>query len=84
MNADGAPDTVRVEVVPRRLMSRDEAAKYAGISATLFSELVDEGLMPRPIKIRRRVLWDIRRLDAAIDALSDQSDRDSFWDEVAA
>jgi hypothetical protein len=35
---------------------------------TLFDELVAEGVMPEPFTIRSRKLWDIRALDAAIDA----------------
>jgi hypothetical protein len=75
-------DCMRVEVVPRRCLSRQEAARYVGISVTLFDELVDERAMPQPFSIRSRKLWDIRALDAAIDALTDQPANQ--WDEWAA
>jgi hypothetical protein len=55
-----------------------------GISVTLFDELVAERTMPPPFTIRSRKLWDIRALDAAIDALADQAAQASEWDEVAA
>jgi hypothetical protein len=61
-------DFMRVEVVPRRGLSRQESARYVGVSVTLFDELVAEGVMPEPFTIRSRKLWDIRALDAAIDA----------------
>ena len=77
-------DRMRVEVIPRRCLSRQEAARYVGISVTLFDELVDERAMPKPFEIRSRKLWDIRALDAAIDALADQAAQASEWDEVAA
>ena len=77
-------DSVRVEVVPRRCLSRQEAARYVGISVTLFDELVAERAMPKPFNIRSRKLWDIRALDVAIDALADQAADDSKWDNVAA
>jgi predicted DNA-binding transcriptional regulator AlpA len=82
----GAPlmDPMRVEVVPRRCLSRQEAARYIGISVTLFDELVAERTMPPPFDIRSRKLWDIRALDAAIDALADQTAHSSKWKDVAA
>ena len=77
-------NAMRVEVVPRRGLSRQEAARYIGISVTLFDELVAKREMPKPFNIRSRKLWDIRALDAAIDALVDQGADDSKWDNVAA
>ena len=73
---------VRVEVVPRRGLNRVEAARYIGISTTKFDELVREEQMPRPFRIGSRTIWDLRKLDAAFDALSDEG-KDSFanWDK---
>jgi predicted DNA-binding transcriptional regulator AlpA len=73
----------RVEIVPRRGLSRHDAARYIGISVTLFDELVAERALPQPFNIRSRKLWDIRALDAAIDALADQAANTSIWDAVA-
>jgi hypothetical protein len=59
--------------VPRRGLSRDEAAMYVGVSAGKFDEMVGDGRMPRPVKIDRRNIWDIRSLDLAFDELSAES-----------
>jgi predicted DNA-binding transcriptional regulator AlpA len=59
-----------VRPVPRRGLSRDEAAMYIGISATKFDEMVGDGRMPEPVKIDHRKVWDIRSLDLAFDQLS--------------
>ena len=60
----------RVEVVPRRGLSRSEAARYVGVSMPTFDLLVGNGQMPQPFRIGRRVIWDLRKLDAAFDVLS--------------
>jgi predicted DNA-binding transcriptional regulator AlpA len=70
-----------VRPVPRRGLSRDEAAMYIGISATKFDELVADGRMPGPVKINSRKLWDIRHLDLAFDALPRENSANS-WDGV--
>jgi predicted DNA-binding transcriptional regulator AlpA len=59
-----------VRPVPRRGLSRDEAAMYIGISPSKFDDLVADGRMPAPVKIDGRKVWDIRQLDVAFDALS--------------
>ena len=66
--------------VPRRGLSRDEAAMYIGISPSKFDELVADGRMPEAVKIDSRKLWDIRRLDLAFDALSEHTP--NSWDGV--
>ena len=72
---------VRVEVVPRRGLSRQEAARYVGISTTKFDELIREGQMPEPFRIGSRTIWDLRKLDAAFDLLSGpEGEGDSFAD----
>ena len=50
-------------------MRRPEAAMYIGVSPSLFDQLVQEGTMPPPFKIRSCTLWDIRDLDEAFDDL---------------
>jgi excisionase family DNA binding protein len=72
-----------VRPIPRRGLSRDEAAMYVGISATKFDELVHDGRMPGPRRIDGRKLWDVYALDVAFDSLprdSDQGQRNSFDD----
>ena len=66
-----------------RLLSREEAAEYVGVSATQFDKEVAAGVWPRPLdketirrvlSIReydcRRLRWDRRALDLAVDRLS--------------
>jgi len=72
-----------VRPVPRRGLSRDEAAMYIGVSATKFDEMVIDGRMPSPVKIDTRRVWDIRSLDLAFDTLSTQNPTQAnSWDGV--
>jgi len=57
---------------PRGLRA-DRAAAYLGFSRQFFLDLVAQGLMPKPTKIRGVVLWDRLKLDAAFEALEQQS-----------
>ena len=52
-----------------RLLPRPEAAAYVGVSPTTFDKTVTDKIMPAPKRVYRRVLWDVRELDAAIDCL---------------
>jgi predicted DNA-binding transcriptional regulator AlpA len=61
--------------IPRRGLSRIESAIYLGVSATLFDEMVKDGRMPTPKRINGRVVWDIRALDEAFEALPDADGR---------
>jgi len=36
-------------------------------NATLFDQMVDEGELPTPFRMRDQLLWDRLRLDSAID-----------------
>jgi excisionase family DNA binding protein len=56
---------------PPRGMSRDEAARYIGVGATKFDEMVADGRMPKPKRVDGRVIWDRLRLDAAFTDLPD-------------
>jgi predicted DNA-binding transcriptional regulator AlpA len=67
--------------VPRRGLSRNEAAMYVGISAAKFDELVADGRMPAPVRIDSRKVWDIRALDLAFDALPTENAANS-WEGV--
>lgn len=55
-----------------RLMPEDRAAAYVGFGSTKFSELVDSGLMPRPIDVDGSKRWDRLELDAAVENLKDR------------
>jgi predicted DNA-binding transcriptional regulator AlpA len=52
----------------RRLVSRDEAASYCGLSPSSFSNWVSLGRLPRPLEGTAR--WDLKAIDRAIDSLS--------------
>jgi hypothetical protein len=70
--------------VPRRGLSRDEAAMYVGVGASKFDEMVSDGRMPPPRKIDNRKVWDIRHLDVAFDALPIESPAvaGTSWDDA--
>ena len=65
---------------PRRGLRRGEAALFVGVSPTKFDQLVREGLMPQPIRVGGCVLWDIKRLDLAWDALGSEQVDDGWLD----
>jgi len=55
--------------VPRRGLSREEAAMYIGISPSKFDQLIADGRMPGPRRIDGRKVWDLRELDLSFDDL---------------
>lgn len=80
-NSQAAART-RLDVLPLALpprgLSRVQAAAYIGVSPTLFDILVDDGRMPQPKRINARKVWDLRKIDAAFDALpQDGPDEDA-------
>jgi hypothetical protein len=60
---------LRLASLPRRGLSREEAAMYLGISGSTFDEMRSAGQIEPPRLIKDRKLWDIRDLDMAFDAL---------------
>ncbi|MRX33175.1 hypothetical protein H5P29_13390 [Aminobacter sp. MDW-2] len=52
-----------------RGLCREEAARYVGVGATKFDQLVAEKRMPKPKRIDGRVVWDRIKLDAAFTDL---------------
>lgn len=75
MNTPAA--SLRHRVLPppcARLLSRSEAAAYAGVSPNTFDRMMGDGFMPGPKRVYNRVLWDVRALDAAIDCLPGEGD----------
>jgi len=60
-----------------------QAATYIGVSPTKFDEMVADSRMPKPKRIDGRVVWDLRRLDLAFDALPDEHTANP-WDSVCA
>ena len=71
-----------VRPVPRRGLSRDEAAMYVGVSAGKFDEMVADGRMPGALKIDSRKLWDIRAIDLAFDELPSENQAPNSWEGV--
>ena len=72
--------TPRLVWEPRRGLKREEAARYVGVSTSTFDKLVEDKLMPDPNTLRGCVRWDLRKLDAAWDALADGDGEDNEWD----
>jgi hypothetical protein len=60
---------IRATCLPRRGLSREEAAIYLGISGGLFDQMRVDGLIAPPKTNGGRKIWDIRDLDMAFDAL---------------
>jgi excisionase family DNA binding protein len=50
-----------------RLISIEMAANRCGISRSTFYELISRGKTPSPIKLGKRVLFDIQELDKWIE-----------------
>jgi predicted DNA-binding transcriptional regulator AlpA len=58
---------------PPRGLNRDEAARYVGVGATKFDEMVADGRMPRPKRVDGRVIWDRLRIEAAFSDLPEDN-----------
>jgi hypothetical protein len=73
--------TPRIErPVPRRGLSRVEAAMYLGISPSKFDELVRDGRVGPAKILDGRKLYAIEILDEFFDALPDEThDADEDW-----
>ena len=70
-----------------RLINREAAAAYVCVSPAKFDTLVQEGTMPRPKRLSdRRLAWDVKALDAAVDRLPEHggADNDATWSDVDA
>jgi hypothetical protein len=54
-----------------RMVGREAAAAYVCVSPNTFDELIERRVMPKPRLIvgTTRKAWDLRNLDAAVDAL---------------
>ena len=65
---------------PPRGLSREEAARYVGVGATTFDRLVQDGRMPKPFRIGKRVIWDRLKIDAAFSDLGEA--RENYFDKA--
>jgi hypothetical protein len=55
---------------PAAGLSREAAARFVGVSPAMFDRLVREGVMPRPIPLRRRRIWFVETLTLRLRELS--------------
>lgn len=71
-----------------RLIGREAAAAYVCVSPNTFDAMVKQGTMPRPKRLSgRRIAWDVRALDAAVDRLPIDGggpSSDTTWDDIDA
>jgi predicted DNA-binding transcriptional regulator AlpA len=70
-----------------RLISREAAAAYVCVSPGTFDRMVDDGRMPRAKRLGdRRIAWDVRELDVAVDQLPAEATGpgDETWSDVDA
>ena len=75
--------------LPPRGLTRKQAAEYISVSTTFFDRLVAEKVMPEPIRLGRRNIWDRTQLDLAFNRLQPHSAGSPFddvdhnpWDEA--
>ena len=69
--------------LPKRGLSRAEAAHYIGVGTSKFDEMVNDARMPAPKRIDGRVVWDRRQIDEAFESLPDGNEGGNPWDCVA-
>ena len=55
--------------LPPRGVDREEAAAYCGVGETYFNQMVADGWMPKPWRMGSRPVWDLRKIDRALDKL---------------
>jgi predicted DNA-binding transcriptional regulator AlpA len=67
---------------PPRALRADRAAAYLDISKSLFLDLVETGLMPKPRRLRGAPRWDRLELEAAWDDLQPREGRANTMDKV--
>jgi predicted DNA-binding transcriptional regulator AlpA len=74
--------------LPPRLIGREAAAAYICVSPNMFDQMVEDGRMPHAKRLGcRRIAWDVRELDAAVDHLPVKTGEvaaDETWSDVDA
>jgi hypothetical protein len=66
--------------IPRRGLSRIEAAVYFGVSPTKFDDLRKRGQVSPPRLVDGRKVWDILDLDRDFEALPCEGNVEEDWD----
>ena len=54
---------------PPRAMRAEQSADYLSMSRSMFLKLVDEGKMPKPLKVGTMAMWDRYDIDHAFEDL---------------
>ena len=52
----------------QRLLTADQVAAYLGTSRVRIYRMAQEGILPPPVRLGRRVKWDRHAIDAWIEA----------------
>jgi excisionase family DNA binding protein len=63
---------------PPRGLSREEAARYVGVGPSTFDKLIEEGRMPKPLRVGKRVIWDRLKVEAAFAELDEEAGENSI------
>ena len=61
-------EKTEMPMISPRLIGREWAARYCGVSVATFSAWIRHGIVPGPIPRTSR--WDIKAIDQALDILS--------------
>lgn len=77
--------SVKIDFVPRGLR-REDAARYIGISPTLFDRMRKEGRIPAPRDMFGVMIWDRNDLDSLFAkptyTAANDNDGSGYWDKV--
>ncbi len=82
-----ARQTALPPTLPPRLINREAAAAYVSVAPATFDMMVKERRMPPPRFVQgRRIAWDVRMLDAAVDNLPLDASiaADTTWSDADA
>ena len=71
-----------IRPIPRRGLSRIEAAVYLGISPSKFDELRKRGNISAPRLIDSRKIWDVLALDRDFEAFPVEGNIEEDWNTV--
>lgn len=81
VNKSAESEAVENRIRPR-LLSREEASAYVGLSPNAFEREVAAGTFPAPVQLAqvRRRLWDIKAIDASIDHAMGIQNKHADWE----
>lgn len=67
---------------PPRGLSREQAARYIGVSPSKFDQMIADKLMPKPKRVGGRVIWDRFAIEIAFTDLPDAGAEEDFFARV--